>query len=1528
MKPLKAVKVFRWVSDTSYKVYVFDTSNTVYDDNIIVIKENIYQDDNIEYAVTKIAYHISKTDEKISLPFYTWRKDKPFLFEIEKHKWKGYHVNPFKSRDRNAEELKEPIVYKYSQGIFNINHINIVFFSDFPEKNKYYYTDYKTTIQSFVKRELALKELYNKDVLHTKLVSEVYHRIDLYIQLKQPIILSNLFHILHTTKDIQLIQLVNDNFRLLYKLHKKHYLSEKFLSSIFNIDKMHHQNCINIYSVMSSGTYCKITVDSKGLITVSYILDLRHAINWNDLSHNKALVLKYIHNFAKQKVHLKELNIKVNLYYNVDNSSFAVLSKKIGEYIDVFHVLKLYNEKNKNKIICIYKRSNSYNKEPINLNEYIKSRLDMGINDKELVQELVNLGIAENDADNLVKNEIAAINALKYNDLEQKIKIENTGTMLTIEQYKQGYLVDISNCPNKSELTNLIYWLTRIIENTRKIVKKDAPIQNPIKDIYDKGSESSQSSKSDENIGNIDLDLGSDDDFFQGGALGKHKHGYFMNMLRQADKDLFTENYARNKCQAAFQPLVLSKAEKDDLEKRDLLKYFDNIIEYGSKPEMKNYYTCPRLWCPVSKIPLDYNQGDPVCPLENEEPMKLFWNKDKTKPRFVKLTKADENGIAVPCCFKKDAKPTKPAKPAIQAKPVIQANVAKAAKPNDVAKQSSEKAESDSLKMQNKSSPIHDKNDKEENYIMNKSAPIPLGRSGLVPESLYKLLFPNINFVLCSKTLNKTQKCLVRHGIQHKTINKQKDSILFALAYSLGFKNKKDLIQDIIKKLDIVRFLSLENGNVCKDFLDMHPVLPEKNKKLCVRFMNTFKNSKVFDIKELQCHAPTLKLSRMLNVYKSYVKFLDYLSSDDYPGNKGIFYLYSLMSMIYDVLLITWERTDNGIKLICPLYTSYSDIIAGLPINPNTIMIMKDGDYYEPLELKLRHEEGDRLMHLNDYPNMKQVIQECNKLTQQELSANKTNKTLQNLSLLHQYAKTHIYKKSHAFDIQKIVINSDLTINKFLLSSQILLKTPTISISLLPTLIEIIGVNQIIFYDDLVGSTYNINILKSDFDIFFKKLKDYNMHADIGHVEMETDAEIFSKLTIPHDNLNHSFIIHADTRSPYYRYIDETEYNSKKWFQLQSMVANKLAKLYDNPKLQDLLAHSRTEIITTLLDHFKNIPEKQKIQIILEEIPLHSIESIKEWLDNIMLYIKYNYFSNHIMENDKEFMFSQFNVAETVPERLLAYHKSLPNVSHNASTTHFLTIKDAAKTAEEKLPMIFDGTPERLKSKWVKHKKMTWYHMTLLRRKYTKNTIQELFEWLCKILDFSITFEEVKAMTHAKYFDIIHNNIAIEELFHDMSFYNEYLHHMNVINKTNKKFKTLQIFMTSYFVPSSLDERKKIIKSLIEADNIYPNDLNLIVISRLLNVSFLLLHRAKYGTFNEKAEDVKRGDLQDLAESSTLYAAKTNIHNRPLIILSKEYDKVSTCYYAVVEKNKNIYMQLKDASPDIRLVVDSHLHNI
>jgi hypothetical protein len=1495
MNPLKPVKVTRWMSETSSIIYIFDSSeNSKVNENEILIKENIYQDDDIEYALNKIAYHISKYDKNVSLPYYAWSKKKPILFDIQKIKWLGYNVNPFKSTDRKSEKLKEPITYKYNHGILEKTFLNIVFYGDFKEKNNYYFTDFKKTSQSFANREKLLNNLYHKEIVYTKLLSDVYNRIDLYdvIELKQSH-LSILFDELHATKNIQLIQLVNNNFNPLYKLYKKHKLSSKFLMNVFNLDKISQYNCINMYSVIKNGVYCKITINSNGLITLSYNLDLRNSINWIDMTANKNMIVKYLSNFANKKINLKDSYIKVNIYYQIDNSSFIVLSKKIGEYIDIFHTVKLANEKNKNKITCIYKRSNNYNKDPIDISEYIISRLKLGITEKELIQELINLGINDTEAEAFVMNELKSIKAIDDNKLVRK-KIENTGTMLVIERYKQGYKIDISNCASKNELNNILFWLIRIIENTRNVEKKQIQKESIISSFPEIKENSKSESLQDDNIGNIDLDLGSDDDFFKGGALGKNKHGYFMNMLKRADKNLFVNNYSRNKCQAAKQPLVLSKKERDELDKNDMLKYFDNIIEHGSSPSIRNYYACPKIWCPDSKIPLDYNQDEPKCPLENEEPMKLFWDNDKSIPRFAKLTDPDENGLQVPCCFKKD----------------IKKDIKKVDK-KDI-KKAEQELKSDNVFI----------DDKDENYIMNKVAPIPIGRYGIVPESLYKILLPNANYSLCSKNLNKVEKCLIRKGVLHKSpeANSRNDSVLYAISYLLGFKSKKNLIKDIIKKLDIVTFLSLENGNVCKDFLDVEPVIPKQNIKICEKFHQFINKDKMFDIQGIECEKQSYKLSRLLNIYKAYNKYINFLATDDYPKDKGIYYLSTLISILYDVLLIVWEKNDDDIRIICPYYASFTDIISTLNINKNSIMILKEGLYYEPLELKLRNTEGSKTFKINNYPNLKQILNECTRLNKyQHIDA----KIINDLTVLHQYTKSQIYMKPQDLSFHSIIINDDLTINKFMTKCNVLLKTNPISISQLPQIIKILQIKKIKFYNDIKDKTFDIKLYISDYDALLNNAKKLNIKIDIGGINIQTEEEIYSKLVMPAEKIQSNNIIHYDISNKFTDYIDKEKINSSKWFQLQKMVFKRLIKVYDDDKLKELVKLPRTEVIQQLLKNFSpDIPYRGIIQIILEEIPLYSIDSIKEWFNDIILYNKFEYYYGQIKEYKNEFLFTQNNIKDKIPSKLLSFHSSAPNVNFVDSHLETYNVKEI-EDKETKLPSIFAGTPEKLNSKWTKHKKFIWNEMSLLRMNYNKKIIPEFFKWLVSKLEYSFEYDDIINNNKKLYIELItSDNNYIKDLFKDPSFYNEYIRCMNTLNKTSKKFKTLQIFLDTYFKTSTINDRKSILQLVMDSNDLYPNDIDLLSISQLLNISILTIHRAKYGNVED---DVKRGELDDMTASSTLFPANTDIMNRPLVILGKEYEKTHSSYYAITEKNKNIYLQLKETNKIVQMLIENHL---
>lgn len=1529
MKPFKQIKVYRWKSEIDKETYIFNNENDISNPNNtdIIINEPIYQDDNLDDAINKIALYIQNVKKTAILPIYAWTKNKPILFSINNIKWSGYNINPYKSNNRKSQELLEPIIYDFNTNeLFDYSVINIVFSNDIPDlkNNKYYFVNKKIpSYDAYNKRDKKLLSLKTIDIQNIKIVSEIYHRIDLHFKLKNEKLLSDIFSNLHTNNTISMIQWVNDNTKILYKLRKKHNITLEQLINWTNIDKISKIQCIYIYSILKNGTYCKVMIDNNGNILFSYIIDLRQAINWKDIINNRDNIVINLEGAIKQSIKLKELSLKLNVFFEIDNSSMDLLSKKIGEYIDIFHVIKISREKDKQRITCVYKRSSNYNKDAVDISEYVKSRLQIGILKNDIIMELVNLGINSDEANNIIDDEIEMIK--RDNDMidgeKPKVNISNTGTIILIEPYREGYLVNIINLPNKKELSFLLYWLTRIIASTRdtkKIIK-----QQPIKTYIAPKKESSSSSSSKKSEEDED-DLGLKDyDLSDGGApLGKQKHSYFINMLQLADKDLFGENYAREKCQATNQPIVISPEYKKTLEDNNNL-HFDNIIEYGSKPDIKNYYACPRLWCPQSKIPLNVKDPSAKCPIENEEPMQLFWDNDKNKERYVKLIKPNEKGVCVPCCLKKKPKEEELTK----CKSFIQ-EPKKDIKVSEIKKELVDIGP-ESLK--------EDDVLKEENYIMNQTAPIFVGRYGAIPSILHELLFPDISFVLCSKTLNKTQKCLVRKGISHRVSTKESytnDSLLHAIAHSLNFKDKNTFIKDIKKNLDLITFISLENGEVCKSFIDITEIIPEDNKVLCNELKKWLESNettkKLFNTDSLYCDDYTWELSRLLNIYKGYTKFINYLSTNDYPTEKSPYYLYSLLSSLYDVLLVIWEKIEktNEINIVCPYYSSFEDLLSGMDLYPNMIMLLKEKKYYEPLELKLRSTDGEKFIKLNEFPNMKKLISQCTKLKEHN---DINNNLYSKIYTLNQWTKTKILKDSNKFIINRILINNDLSIDRFLTKGNILIKIDIpITISLLPTFIKNLNIKQIIFYDDIIDTKFNINILSNDLDIYSEKINSLgNISLEIGQLKkgINKDAfEFYTTLVIPIRKIKNTNIIHTNIENIITNYKNIQNKDSKKWYQLQIMVANKLINTYDDISLELLQKLSTQEKVDTLFKLFSNITHKNdinKLQIIFEEIPIYSIKSIKDWINNIIIYTKYDYFDKVINENNKEFSFSQLAIINGIPEKLLLYHNYLPNnnINENKLITDDYVIEDIKEDLYE-MPSLYSGTPEKLKTKWIMHKKSKWINMVILNNSnYNKQTIPEFYKWFSKKIGISSSYDEVKKVTRSKYFELMNNKEGMFLILEDPSYFNEWN------NNISKKYKTVQLFWDNFYLDSTDNEKRKIINKILDDDVLFPNDLNLISISELLNISILIIHRGKYGKYEES---LKRGDIDDLVLSSTLFVAKKNMLNRPIIILNKSNDKYKSIYSAIIEKTdkisyNSIYLQYKDIPNNVKMLIDAHM---
>ena len=337
----------------------------------------------------------------------------------------------------------------------------------------------------------------------------------------------------------------------------------------------------------------------------------------------------------------------------------------------------------------------------------------------------------------------------------------------------------------------------------------------------------------------------------------------------------------------------------------------------------------------------------------------------------------------------------------------------------------------------------------------------------------------------------------------------------------------------------------------------------------------------------------------------------------------------------------------------------------------------------------------------------------------------------------------------------------------------------------------------------------------------------------------------------------------------------------------------------------------------------------KKVRVILEEMS----QNVKKWLSDMIIFTKYDYYSRQVQENKSEFIFSQNALVNAglrkVPDYVVSYHKSLPN-SREQYDDKIVDVEfdDDTKqrqqpaAAEDTIPEMFKGKLESLKTKWVKHKKSKWNNMAFVKCHYKENTLPEFIEWFARYIGLTnIQYSDIIDISSQRYFDIMNDKDVMFEILQDPSYYGQWM------SEINRKIGTVQVFWDTVYAHMSDDTKIKHISNILNSGKLYPNDLHMVSISELLNVSILMIHRGKYGKFDTGQA---RGELDDLKVSSTLYAAKKNMGSRPLLIFHKNYEKTHTTYNLVVEKNKSqdasvLYLKYDDVPYNVKILADAHL---
>ena len=1493
---LKSISILRWFKDGSNKKYKID----------------IYEDDNIEDGIFKISMNIINQEKKDLGRFYVWNNNyKSLLFSIENILWKGYDFNPLKSKDKDNQIIKEPIIYKFNKGLCYFNKLNIIFELDFPElkNNQYYFTEKKiTSNELFINTQKKLNELYITDIKPIIDSHIIIHRYELKTKLKEELFLANIYDKLNTTNLIQYICWINDTYTLIHKLYLYHNISYSYLKNWTNIEKINNNNCIICYSLLNdSNSYAKITINNNMIITINYVLDLRKTINWDIIDKHLELLKLYLQSSFTQKLIFTPISVKIHNYFTVNNVSFDNLNKNISAYPQIFNLIS-----SKDTINLIYKRSSNFINEAFDFSKYIKTRILLGIDNDEIKEELLTFGLNADDAKKLIEDEINLMQEMEDKLIKEDYTERKLNTIVIIKRNKNGFEVITHNIPNKIEFGYLINLLSKIISLSQSKdieIKKKIPKKNKIPSPVI--SEKSSSKTPEEELENLSS---SSSNNYGGGREDKNER-YKIDLLKQTDKDLFDDNYAREKCQKRNQPFVISSETRQKLINENRYNV-DNDIYYGSRKDKMNYYICPRLWCKISKVPTD---KDGKCPIENEETILSFFdnpNEEGVK-RYAKLIKPDENNMCVPCCGKKPPKQEElnRCKNYETYNPAIKINI----------------------------------DEKDENYLVNYPAPIEIGRYGIVPQNLHNFLFPSIKYQNCSKDLTKSEKCLVRKGINHKKISKKElteiiypDSLIYALSYLLDFNNKNEFITDIKNKLDLITFVSIENGNVCKAFMDKLPIIPTENIELIKELQEHFiKFPHINKLYNIDLKNFNYQLSRLLAVFKSYKKFIDYITTNNYHISKSPYYFYSLICNIYNKLLIVWEKEpkSNITQIICPYFTSYNDLISSLEINPEIIMLLKEKKYFEPLELKTKGKASIKIFNYNDYPNLQSLITECS------------------INSIYNYNKD-IYTKLYSinnwikakgngldnyskFIIDTIIINSDLTIEHFLTKGNILITIPQIGINFINRFIKDFDIKNIVFYEDLsdINKIYNINIRIKDLNLFKNKIQEISkdIKYDIGELDKSIEQneianEVYTILQIKKKNLSNNSIIHTRIEDKLYFYEKENNEDNKIWFQLQMMVFSTLLRKLDNDLLRKFQSMKRIDYINemiSLIDNYKTNPHKNKIRLILEEIPIYSINHIKNYLNKLIIYYKYDFLNPviNINKNKKQFQFSQIALNNGIPYELLNYHKSSPynNFIHSKYENKefgFNTI--IQKEDINLLPELLKGTPTKLNSKWTMHKKSKWYNMEIITIKdYNKDSFKLFFEWFSNYIKINTSYINLQELTNNKLLIIKDDIDNLKFLLNE-----DKLLFSNFKKISGKAYSSVNEYIDKGYSQLDRSETNALINKVINK-GIPLNYLYLLSMSEILNINILIIHRAIYKT---SKDELIRGDLDDFIISTTLFKASINHYNRPLLIFHKRINNITneTIFELILDTSnpittKSIYLKLNEIPQEILILVEEHL---
>ena len=441
-----------------------------------------------------------------------------------------------------------------------------------------------------------------------------------------------------------------------------------------------------------------------------------------------------------------------------------------------------------------------------------------------------------------------------------------------------------------------------------------------------------------------------------GMQLKEGTNNIFLSKLKRREPTLFlsedTGNFnAYSKiCPAnrARQPIILTPKEKEEIDaadKKNGSKSYSHALEYGTDPENKNFYICPRYWCLKTNQPISdkdakagkvcgkilergaktVKPGHYVVEFNHPEQHK---NQDgsyfENSPGYLE-GKLHPKGACMPCCFKK----------------------AWDSKAQVTRRKSCEEGEPDEEQPVQKRATA-----KQDTYIMDiRRYPLPPKRWGYMPISVQHLLQsdnskaadPNNN-----KYLKPDQITLLRYGVENST----KKSFVACIADIYAYKTNQEtptiqaMCDILVSVVNIDLFLKYHNGSLAAIF---RPKIVDID-AIDYNIYESAEFQKKLD-KGNETHMDFINDS--IAAYENFRAFLK--NPDSYIDHT---YLWDIVCspnpLLFPngcnlaILRIRQVDMTDDIELLCPT-SVYSPVL--FDVRKETIILLQHDEFFEPIYL-------------------------------------------------------------------------------------------------------------------------------------------------------------------------------------------------------------------------------------------------------------------------------------------------------------------------------------------------------------------------------------------------------------------------------------------------------------------------------------------------------------------------------------------------------------------------------------------------